>query len=552
MHLHLALIFCVLCGSSQAATYVGGVLLTNTVWSSAGSANPYYLTQDVQVPRNVTLTIQAGVVINFTQGDFEILVKGYLKVEGTASQKVTFQGGSGSDLKYMLKFQSTRLPLTSIRYAQFKGPKSAVQITNSAPGLQQNTGKLVIESSIFSDGTTISANGIYPRANYSSVPSMEYISCSFSQTTVSSINTDSEPIRILNSKIFYGIFSPLASNEGIQIENSTLRNITVSYDRQVTGPSIFRLNTSDITNLTIFYSNTYYYSSNTLATFVVGQSVIRDLNIAISTSFSSFRPVEIILENSSIYNATTSYISTYYWYSYPPPPKISIRNCKFTLGNLTLIMGYYDHSLSIVNSILTKVNITAPSKNDLGSNYLIKSFAMRNVSFTDGVIYLPYHQAQIVYSTITLRSPLTINGTSTILCSSVGRSSSIVQANSLGVDAAGLSLSRSTIKNFDIGLRVRPVSVYAVNISQTNFQSNTQYNIDNKGTYDVLATGNYWGTNNAATITNKINDYWDNINYGEVFYNNFTANPLAAETGCAAFDENQYTTTTPPPYYWGK
>ena len=159
MHLHLAIVFCLLCGSSQAATYVGGVLLTNTVWSSAGSANPYYLTQDVQVPRNVTLTIQAGVVINFTQGDFEILVKGYLKVEGTASQKVIFQGGSGSDLKYMLKFQSTRLPLTSIQYAQFKGPKSAVQITNAAPGLQQNTGKLVIESSIFSDGTTISANG---------------------------------------------------------------------------------------------------------------------------------------------------------------------------------------------------------------------------------------------------------------------------------------------------------------------------------------------------------------------------------------------------------
>ncbi|UJR27178.1 hypothetical protein I4U23_008474 [Adineta vaga] len=552
MRVYFVVILGLLCSSSEAATNVGGVLLGNTVWSNVGSANPYYLTKDLHVPRNVTLTIQAGVVINFVQGDFEILVKGNLKIEGTSLQRVTLEGGSATDLKYMLKFQSTQLALTSIRYAQFKGPKSAIQIIHSGTGLQQNSGELVVDSSTFSDGTRVSANGIYPRASFPSVPSMTFRSCSFSQTTISSGNTESEPIRMLNSNIFYGTFYPEAGNEGIEINNCTIRNITIEYGAQ-TQVSMFRLNASNVINATVKYGGRSWMSTN--YKFIVGQSVIRDFTISIISNYEQYNPAQIIFEDSSLYNITTAYINLYYYYySYysTMPPSITFRNCKFTLGNLTLLMNYQEHSISIINSVLTKVNITIVSVADL--TYTIpKSLIMRNVSFIDGDLRLPYHEAKIMYSNITVRSPLTINGTSTISCSSIGRSGSISQTDSVGIIAAGLILSRSTVKNFAIGLRVRPLSINSVNISESNFYSNTQYNIDSKGIYDVTATGNYWGTNNAGTIISKINDYWDNINYGEVLYNNFATSSLAAETGCEPYEEGAYNyQTTNSPYPWGK
>ncbi|CAF4231622.1 unnamed protein product [Adineta steineri] len=56
-------------------------------------------------------------------------------------------------------------------------------------------------------------------------------------------------------------------------------------------------------------------------------------------------------------------------------------------------------------------------------------------------------------------------------------------------------------------------------INNSNFYKNSVYNIMNLGNSDVNATGNWWGTKN--DISDTIYDYWKNINYGEIFYNNF-------------------------------
>jgi len=157
--LHIVIVLGLLIGPAQAATIVGGVLLQNTVWTCGCSANPYYLINDVQIPGNVTLTIQSGVEINFSQGDFEILVKGFLKIQGTAAQPIIFEGGLANDSKWMIKFQSTQLSQSSISYAQFKGPKKALQLADAATGIQKNTDVLVVESSTFLANTEIEANG---------------------------------------------------------------------------------------------------------------------------------------------------------------------------------------------------------------------------------------------------------------------------------------------------------------------------------------------------------------------------------------------------------
>jgi hypothetical protein len=143
----------------QSLTNVGGVLLHNAVWTSNGNANPYYLVRDFQIPRNITLTIQAGVEVRFDRGDFEILVKGYLQVHGTANRPVLFHNGSANDIRWMINFQSTQLNQSSISGAIFKGAKACLQTTNVAPGLPQNTGVLILQSVTLLSGTTLGTRG---------------------------------------------------------------------------------------------------------------------------------------------------------------------------------------------------------------------------------------------------------------------------------------------------------------------------------------------------------------------------------------------------------
>ena len=126
MFLHFLVALGFLNGFIHAATNVGGVLLTNTIWSNTSSANLYRLISNVQIPRNVTLIIQAGVTVKFDQGDFEMFVKGSIQILGTSGKPVIFEDGSASDLKYMISFGSTQLSQSAINFAQFRGPKKAI------------------------------------------------------------------------------------------------------------------------------------------------------------------------------------------------------------------------------------------------------------------------------------------------------------------------------------------------------------------------------------------------------------------------------------------
>lgn len=71
----------------QAATTVGGPILSDTVWNASGS--PYHVTSNLNVLTGVTLTIQSGVTLKFDPG-FKLLVNGALVVEGSADAPVIF------------------------------------------------------------------------------------------------------------------------------------------------------------------------------------------------------------------------------------------------------------------------------------------------------------------------------------------------------------------------------------------------------------------------------------------------------------------------------
>ena len=76
-------------------TTVGGIIWENTTWTLENS--PYTLTDTVQIPVNVTLTIEPGVTImRPTSGDM-FLLHGTLFAHGTINEKIVFDGGGNSE-----------------------------------------------------------------------------------------------------------------------------------------------------------------------------------------------------------------------------------------------------------------------------------------------------------------------------------------------------------------------------------------------------------------------------------------------------------------------
>jgi len=80
---------------SSSGTYVGGIIWENTTWTLENS--PYIITDTVQIPGGVTLTIEPGVLVTKpTAGDM-FLVQGSIYAHGAIDNKITFDGGGNSN-----------------------------------------------------------------------------------------------------------------------------------------------------------------------------------------------------------------------------------------------------------------------------------------------------------------------------------------------------------------------------------------------------------------------------------------------------------------------
>jgi len=80
---------------SSSGTPVGGIIWENTTWTLENS--PYTITDTVQIPENVTLTIEPGVTIgissSYFSGEYLFLFAGTIHAHGTSDRKITFDGG---------------------------------------------------------------------------------------------------------------------------------------------------------------------------------------------------------------------------------------------------------------------------------------------------------------------------------------------------------------------------------------------------------------------------------------------------------------------------
>jgi hypothetical protein len=75
----------------DAGTQVGGTLASNVTWTAVGS--PYVVVSTVQVPENITLTVEPGVtVIAQSSVASMFLINGAIIAHGTSVNKIIFEG----------------------------------------------------------------------------------------------------------------------------------------------------------------------------------------------------------------------------------------------------------------------------------------------------------------------------------------------------------------------------------------------------------------------------------------------------------------------------
>jgi len=84
-------------GYSSSSTPVGGIIWENTTWTLENS--PYIITDTVQIPENVTLTIEPGVTIISSLDSYDdmFLLHGIIFAHGTIDNKIVFDGGANSN-----------------------------------------------------------------------------------------------------------------------------------------------------------------------------------------------------------------------------------------------------------------------------------------------------------------------------------------------------------------------------------------------------------------------------------------------------------------------
>jgi hypothetical protein len=80
---------------SGSGTFVGGIIWENATWTLENS--PYIITDTLQIPGNVTLIIEPGVIVTKTTGGTMFLLHGRIQAHGTINNKITFDGGGSSD-----------------------------------------------------------------------------------------------------------------------------------------------------------------------------------------------------------------------------------------------------------------------------------------------------------------------------------------------------------------------------------------------------------------------------------------------------------------------
>jgi uncharacterized GH25 family protein len=251
------------------ATYVGGAITQNTVWTLVDS--PFVVSQNVTVNQGITLTIEPGVQVKFG-GDFSLVVNGRLIANGTQNSMITFTSnkyqpspGDWGTIEIVGTPRSL-LEYCSIQYATngTTTESSNLEVINSVVSYSSQYGISVTNSiaQIQTDQiTNNSIGGVYVSGTNNQVTI---------QNNVISSNADGILLYGNNSTGVSGVSiskNIVLSNtqSGIHLDAGAYTNLVILYNNVSANNDGFLISgqgTTQITNNSVFYnSNGFFYAA---------------------------------------------------------------------------------------------------------------------------------------------------------------------------------------------------------------------------------------------------------------------------------------------------
>jgi hypothetical protein len=207
-------------GSNEAyadgPTEVSGIYFSDVTWTL--SESPYVVTDDVQIVNDATLTIEAGVNIQYS-GAYEILIKGAIIANGEVSNPIIFNSSSADAISgaRMLMFKDTDLSDSSLNHLVLENSDISVQIGEETEHNQgeKNNGTLTI-SHVKISNTIIITDG------YDTGAKLTINDANIVSSTIRGTYPRSEEIIIKNSEISNCNIKSDSYNKGITIRDSTV------------------------------------------------------------------------------------------------------------------------------------------------------------------------------------------------------------------------------------------------------------------------------------------------------------------------------------------
>jgi hypothetical protein len=193
-------------GMAQVSTEVSGVINSDITWTK--TSGPYTFVGPVSLSNGATLTIQPGASILL--GQYNLLINGTLRAQGTLANPIRFQGGAnGIDSKGSLIYPITFTPFST------------------AWNQQTNTGCIIENAVLQSTSVYI---GSSPKISFST------LNYSFILIMNSTLNAEPQPVPAsptISNNTFNGAGDPLAiatfSSIGL-IANNTISGYTTGIE----------------------------------------------------------------------------------------------------------------------------------------------------------------------------------------------------------------------------------------------------------------------------------------------------------------------------------
>lgn len=274
-----------------------------------------------------------------------------------------------------------------------------------------------------------------------------------------------------------------------------------------------------VKKMNLINSKIFANGYQTTASLIIDSSEVSNSSIR---GYIHCEPIEV--KNSNIYNHSLIH-SDYY------NPGITIRTCNIDSSEFRYNNG--------APNFIIQSNIHDSYFNRYSGPYInIEDCQITNTP-------LNFETAQLINI---LRSNIyydflpSYSDSAMLKCSNLKMICSTVEGTGYGIAVLLYGgdniIYNSSFKNNTIAIHNEYIN--SLYLDSSNFINNTLYNVRTYSSYAINARRNWWGYTDSISIASKIYDYYDNINYGKVFFSDWLSS-IHTPTYCP----NEIITTIP-------